>query len=232
MHKASWPSLGACLCVIFSTHGVFSVCRRSSETLRWYTFPSSFFSCFSVVPSIEEKEAWKAAAQVLHTQQQQKQWKREAFSYPAYCLLTDISSSPLATSDIWRSFYQSHTSADVLRVIDLYTESPTADSGAHRSNKSSLRWLLWPPQAVFFRFAPLVCIEETFSRFKNSDRLDISFTVWWWYLMLLLFLSFFSRAAVMVHRHTAVMVHMFYNDKVITHLYRPHCIIEYFHSLV
>ena len=89
VQEALCPSLRGCLCVVFSTRGVFCVCRRSSETLE----RSSFFSCLSVVPlQVRKKErAVLGRRRCRRRSLNSMRWRGGS----VWCLLTDSSSSPL-----------------------------------------------------------------------------------------------------------------------------------------
>lgn len=121
-----------------STHGVFSVCRRSSETVRLCTVHSSFFSCLSVVPYKWAKEpcfegnsagiALSAAAE-----------RRGCFA--ARTVSSDtFFIKPTPPGDIWQSFHQSHTSADLPRAVHLCT-----DTGVLGADSSGCGFQFFPP---------------------------------------------------------------------------------------
>lgn len=101
MRKAPCPSLGDCLCVIFSTCGAFSACRSPSETAKRCTIHSGFFSCPSVVPYKWEKEPCLegSSAGIAHS---------AAAERGAFCslrgALTHPSSSPLLPVIFDRAF--------------------------------------------------------------------------------------------------------------------------------
>lgn len=157
VQEALCPSLGGCLCVVFSTRGVLSVRRKSSETLEW----SSFFSCLSVVPLQARERA------VLGGQRRRRRSLNSSGGEGLLLVSSDrFFIKPAPSSDVWQSSHQSHTSADPLQ--------------GRKDARALVMTSLTTSGCVSHVCSPGWCWGDV----RNSDRLNRAFTAAWWYMKL------------------------------------------------
>lgn len=142
-----------------STHGV-----RSSETVRLCTVHSSFFSCLSVVPYKWEKEPCLEGNSAGVALSAAAAAERGGF-FAAHTVSSD-------------TFFINPMILPVIFDRASINPTPLLTFPGPFTCAQIQEFSVLTSQAVVFSFSLLVCIEETSSRVRSSDRLDRAFTAW------------------------------------------------------